>query len=366
MIGMENRTIHSKNLTFRLLRQEDKPFLYPILQEPETTRPAGFPPVQTEEAFERFWNDLTQYNTAVAILLEDRCIGYYHVHKYRTDNPELKDKQCVGIGFLIGRHYCRRGFGTETLLTMDAFLLERFDCIFADSFSENTASRKTIEKCGFRFLENYEMFFAELGERKQVVSNVLTRQLTAVGKPEGQSGTALPAVTIREAVPGDEKVLAFIQTQSWKAAFRDIIPADTLARLTDCQKAEEMYTRVLENPEIRVGLESVDGMPHGITAWSKNRYGLGDDTAELICIHSLPEGWGRGFGSFMLERALGEMTRAGFTRAILWVFAENSRARRFYEKHGFSLTGKAQTAYGAEEVMYQKQLIPQEAAADRI
>ena len=34
MIGMENRTIHSKNLTFRLLRQEDKPFLYPILQEP--------------------------------------------------------------------------------------------------------------------------------------------------------------------------------------------------------------------------------------------------------------------------------------------------------------------------------------------
>ena len=71
MIGMENRTLHSQNLTFRLLRQEDKPFLYPILQEPETTCPAGFPPVGTEEAFERFWNDLTQYNTAVAILLEE-------------------------------------------------------------------------------------------------------------------------------------------------------------------------------------------------------------------------------------------------------------------------------------------------------
>lgn len=184
MIGMENRTLHSQNLTFRLLRQEDKPFLYPILQEPETTCPAGFPPVQTEEAFERFWNDLTQYNTAVAILLEDRCIGYYHVHKYRTDNSERKDKQCVGIGFLIGRRYCRRGFGTETLLTMDAFLLERFDCIFADYFSENTASQKTIEKCGFRFDENYEMFFEKLGEQKQVVSNVLTRQMPAGGKPD--------------------------------------------------------------------------------------------------------------------------------------------------------------------------------------
>ena len=122
----------------------------------------------------------------------------------------------------------------------------------------------------------------------------------------------------------------------------------------------------MEKPEVRVALESVDGRPHGITAWSRNRYGLGDDTAEIICVHSLPEGWCRGFGSFMLERALGEMTRAGFTRVILWVFGANHRARRFYEKHGFSLTGKAQTAYGAEEVMYQKQLIPQEAAADRL
>lgn len=181
-------------------------------------------------------------------------------------------------------------------------------------------------------------------------------------KPEGQCETALPTVTIRDAVPGDEKVLAFIQTQSWKATFRDIIPADTLARLTDCQKAEEMYTRVLGKPEIRVALESVDGRSHGITAWSKNRFDLGDDTAELICIHSLPEGWGQGFGSAMLERTLGEMARAGFNRVILWVFAENSRARRFYEKHGFSPTGKTQTAYGAEEVMYQKKLIPKEAA----
>ena len=59
----------------------------------------------------------------------------------------------------------------------------------------------------------------------------------------------------------------------------------------------------------------------------------------------------------MLERALGEMTRAGFNRVILWVFADNRRARRFYEKHGFSLTGKTQTVYGAEEVMYEKRLI---------
>ena len=29
---------------------------------------------------------------------------------------------------------------------------------------------------------------------------------------------------IRKAIPGDEKVLAYIQTESWKAAFADILP----------------------------------------------------------------------------------------------------------------------------------------------
>lgn len=35
-------------------------------------------------------------------------------------------------------------------------------------------------------------------------------------------------ITIRKAKPGDEKTLAYIQTESWKSAFVDIISAEDM------------------------------------------------------------------------------------------------------------------------------------------
>ena len=37
---------------------------------------------------------------------------------------------------------------------------------------------------------------------------------------------------IRNVRPGDEDSLAYVQTESWKAAFREIVPADILAECT--------------------------------------------------------------------------------------------------------------------------------------
>jgi ribosomal protein S18 acetylase RimI-like enzyme len=41
---------------------------------------------------------------------------------------------------------------------------------------------------------------------------------------------------------------------------------------------------------------------------------------------------------------------------LLWVFEENIRARKFYEKHGFVLTDKCHKFCNAVEVMYSKKL----------
>lgn len=50
---------------------------------------------------------------------------------------------------------------------------------------------------------------------------------------------------IRKVTYGDEKALAYIQTESWKAAFKDLIPDEVLARSTDLKKATAMYQRLL-------------------------------------------------------------------------------------------------------------------------
>lgn len=163
-------------------------------------------------------------------------------------------------------------------------------------------------------------------------------------------------IELRKAVSGDEKTLAYIQTRSWKAAFSEILSAEELERSTDIQKAEEMYKNVLSRGFVNLVIEYVDGEPHCIAGWSRNRNDLGGSTAELICIHSLQNKWHRGYGSVMMRHVLDEIEKSGFSQVVLWVFEKNFNARRFYEKHGFVLSDLKNESHGAVEIMYLKKL----------
>ena len=161
---------------------------------------------------------------------------------------------------------------------------------------------------------------------------------------------------IRKAIPGDEQVLAYIQTESWKAAFAGILSPEELVRCTDLQNAEQMYRNILLSEFCDIAIEFVDGNPHCIAAWSKNRCDLGDTVAELICIHSLQNNWAKGYGSAMMEYVLAQLQQTQYESVILWVFENNTRARKFYEKHGFELTEQKKLANGIAELMYRKML----------
>ena len=173
MIGMENRELHSERLTLRLVAPEDARGLREILREPEVTKPAGFLPIETEEEFEAFFSGLTAYHTGIAILAENRVIGYCRVNREELEQPEYRDKKLVSLGFVIGKPYQNRGYGTEMLKTVTAYLKERFDYCVADHFVENTASQHVIEKAGYRYLEDYDLSFKHLNnEHKHLKSYI--------------------------------------------------------------------------------------------------------------------------------------------------------------------------------------------------
>ena len=163
-------------------------------------------------------------------------------------------------------------------------------------------------------------------------------------------------VKIRKAEPGDEKILAHIQTESWKAAFADILSPEELVRCTNQQKAEQMYHSVLRREGCNMAIEFVADQPHCIAAWGKNRCDLGDTVGELICIHSLQNNWAKGYGSAMMEYVLARFKQEGYKFVILWVFEANTRARKFYEKHGFRLTEQKKLANGITELMYARNI----------
>lgn len=163
-------------------------------------------------------------------------------------------------------------------------------------------------------------------------------------------------VSIRRVKQGDENDLAYIQTESWKAAFANILDVETLSRCTNIDKAIVMYRRLLKEKKGNGYIMLVDRKPHCLAYWDAARNGEFTGKAELIAIHSLPDNWHKGYGSKMMDKVLKDIKEAGYQEIVLWVFKENSRARAFYESKGFILTDITKPAFDSEEVLYSKLL----------
>jgi ribosomal protein S18 acetylase RimI-like enzyme len=65
----------------------------------------------------------------------------------------------------------------------------------------------------------------------------------------------------------------------------------------------------------------------------------GADVGEIYAIYAHPDVWGRGVGRRLIEAATAALSSAGFAEATLWVLDTNDRARRFYERAGWSHDG---------------------------
>ena len=164
------------------------------------------------------------------------------------------------------------------------------------------------------------------------------------------------AVTIRKVRQGDADTLAYISTESWKAAFADILDAETLKKSTNIDRVTAMFRQLLEENKGNGYILLADGKPHCIAYWDAARDAEFAGKAELICIHSLPDNWHKGYGSQMMDRVLEDIKDAGYSEVVLWVFRDNKRARAFYEAKGFSLTNITKPAFDTEEVLYSKEI----------
>jgi 8-oxo-dGTP pyrophosphatase MutT (NUDIX family)/GNAT superfamily N-acetyltransferase len=69
---------------------------------------------------------------------------------------------------------------------------------------------------------------------------------------------------------------------------------------------------------------------------SRNVAGL----AHISSVVTDPARWGEGLAETALRAVLSQATRRGYARCQLWVFEQNVRARRLYERDGFERSGR--------------------------
>lgn len=148
-IPIQKKTrIPTKRLTLRPYSQQDVPALTELLTDPEITKTFMVPEFTSPEQAEALAKKLVAFSqpedTAhleYGIALDGKLIGFLNDCGVTGDEIE--------IGYVIHPAYQGRGYATEALEAVLGELREMgFRAVTAGYFSENTASRRVMEKCG--------------------------------------------------------------------------------------------------------------------------------------------------------------------------------------------------------------------------
>lgn len=144
---------------------------------------------------------------------------------------------------------------------------------------------------------------------------------------------------IRPAADGNiaesAEILANIMIAAWRSGFRGILEDSVIEKYTEFSGVKAMFSQLLASNIGTMYLARLNGQSMGLLYWLEDSGG-----ARIEALLTCPEAWGKGVGAALMERALSDIKAAGYSAVRVWPFAENYRARRFYEKQGFLPTGQ--------------------------
>lgn len=150
---------------------------------------------------------------------------------------------------------------------------------------------------------------------------------------------------IRKARLNDINSLANIHSLSWKEAYKNIFSEKFLKNLRTeifLENRKKKFRRdIEENSMLDFFIIEFSEKAIGILILSSLQKITKDkNVAEIIAIYLLPEFWNSGFGKEILSFSIARAKDFGAKKIFLWVVVENKRARKFYEKNGFVVTGR--------------------------
>jgi len=128
----------------------------------------------------------------------------------------------------------------------------------------------------------------------------------------------------------DRFSISHVYEESWKSAYRGIIPQAYLDAIPVGR-----WAKTVDDPA-RHSLILLDGSKIvGTSSYGASRFVDRQGYGEIVSIYLLPEYFGLGYGTQLQQAAMGGLLQMGYPDIFLWVLEDNARARRFYERLGF-------------------------------
>jgi GNAT superfamily N-acetyltransferase len=163
--------------------------------------------------------------------------------------------------------------------------------------------------------------------------------------PEGRA-------VVRLAEAADCRGIAEVHVQTWQAAYRHAFPPEVLDSLS-VDEREAQWREWIEDEATVTWVAEMQGRVVGFASVGPS--GTEEGAGELYAIYVLPEARGSGAAPELMAAVKAWFTSAGYAGAMLWVLADNPRARRFYEREGWRADGtRIETMRGVEieEALY--------------
>lgn len=143
----------------------------------------------------------------------------------------------------------------------------------------------------------------------------------------------------------DIEAVAELRVRAWQSAYAGLLPAAYLSSMSveeDAAARRRMFA-ASDGTIVNLVAEAEDG---GIAGWAalgpyriEGPHGRGGPAggAELYALYVRPDVLGTGVGRLLAGACLARAAASGASRIALWVIGGNARARRFYERAGFTL-----------------------------
>jgi len=140
-------------------------------------------------------------------------------------------------------------------------------------------------------------------------------------------------VSVRLATPDDADAIERVRTDTWRAAYRGLMPDQVLDRLGyDGTQRREFMSRTRPDRFELVAEHSREVI--GFVNAGRSRDQDAAYPGEIYAIYVLPSHQGHGHGAQLMGFAARELLARGWHAMIIWVLRDNHPSRRFYERMG--------------------------------
>ncbi|MEG4021489.1 GNAT family N-acetyltransferase [Microcoleus sp. S13C4] len=151
---------------------------------------------------------------------------------------------------------------------------------------------------------------------------------------------------VREAKIADAPAIARVNVDTWRTAYRNIVPTDYLAQLS-YEKRESNWQEILVNAEKSKNFvcvaENDSGELVGFAAAGCERTGKYVYQGELFAIYILEEYQRQGTGRQLVRTVATKLAELSLNSMLVWVLGDNS-AYKFYELLGGEKVDEQQTS----------------------